>query len=71
MFGILDLMANAPTLKIIDVGAMSLGQGTDPYFRLMQLGVASVIGFKPMKAECSKLNCGIRWQAHLSPLLHR
>ncbi|MBS0195461.1 MAG: FkbM family methyltransferase [Planctomycetes bacterium] len=46
---------NAPTIDIVDVGAMSLG-GQPDYHPLLKSGVARVIGFEPVQAECDKLN---------------
>jgi FkbM family methyltransferase len=43
-------------LKIVDVGAMSLGEGTEPYAALMNAIPCGVYGFEPIAAECEKLN---------------
>jgi FkbM family methyltransferase len=45
----------AARVKIIDVGAMSIGR-EPAHLRLLQSGKASVIGFEPVAAECEKLN---------------
>jgi len=34
---------------------MSLGEGTEPYIALMELGVADIIGFEPIEQEYQKL----------------
>jgi len=56
VFSILELIDDWPPIKIIDIGAMSLGQGTEPYNRLMKRGIADIIGFEPVQMECDKLN---------------
>jgi FkbM family methyltransferase len=56
MFNILDILADPPTIKIIDVGAMSLEGTNEPYFQLLERGIATVVGFEPVTAECDKLN---------------
>jgi FkbM family methyltransferase len=45
-----------PRLKIVDVGAMSLGDGTLPYAALVKATRCQVIGFEPVKAEFEKLS---------------
>ena len=49
----LDLL---PRIKIVDVGAMSLGEGTDCYAQLIRTVPCEVVGFEPVAAECEKLN---------------
>lgn len=49
------LRASAPGVKIVDVGAMSVGKESE-YRGLVEAGKASVIGFEPVAAECDKLN---------------
>ena len=41
----------SPNLKIIDVGAMSLGEGIEDYARLMQAAPCEVLGFEPLIDE--------------------
>jgi FkbM family methyltransferase len=53
---ILSLLPIRPTITVVDVGAMSLGMDTDIYAPLLQAGVAKIIGFEPVQAECDKLN---------------
>jgi FkbM family methyltransferase len=53
MFNIFQLIPPAP-IRVIDVGAMEVGK--DVYAPLVQAGVASVLGFECVKAECDKLN---------------
>jgi FkbM family methyltransferase len=56
MKSILDLLPRPfPRIEILDLGAMALGDGA-AYQRLLDLDVASVVGFEPVAAECEKLN---------------
>ncbi|MEM9684327.1 MAG: FkbM family methyltransferase [Pseudomonadota bacterium] len=55
-FSILDILLERPTIKVIDVGAMSLGDEHDAYAPLVQANIAEVVGFEPVAAECDKLN---------------
>ncbi|HYE61568.1 MAG TPA: FkbM family methyltransferase [Phycisphaerales bacterium] len=50
----------APSIDIIDVGAMILAGATNEYQPLVQQGVGHVVGFEPIPEECEKLNrtCG-------------
>lgn len=43
-------------IKIVDIGAMSLGEGKEPYAGLVSSGRAEVVGFEPNPTECEKLN---------------
>lgn len=45
-----------PRLKIIDVGAMSLGEDKDPYAELLKSVPCELIGFEPVAEECARLN---------------
>jgi FkbM family methyltransferase len=45
-----------PTVRIVDVGAMWLGEDHVPYRALLKPGLSEVIGFEPVTAECDKLN---------------
>lgn len=56
MFSIASILPPLPRLKIVDVGAMSIGEGEEPYSRLMKAVPCEVIGFEPVAAECDKLN---------------
>jgi FkbM family methyltransferase len=56
MFAISALLPPLPRLKIVDVGAMTLGEGTEPYAALLKATPCDVIGFEPVAAECEKLN---------------
>ncbi len=55
-FSILSLIPGLPRLKIVDIGAMSLGEGTDPYSLLLRTLDCEVLGFEPLEEECAKLN---------------
>lgn len=44
-----------PQLKIVDVGAMDVGE-SEPWTRLVSSGAASLVGFEPNASECEKLN---------------
>jgi len=55
MFNILEMLPPLPRIKVIDIGAMSLGQGTEPYFPLMELNMVDVTGFEPIDKEYKKL----------------
>ena len=43
-------------IKIIDVGAMMIGEKPPDYHALLKSGVAKVVGFEPDEKECQKLN---------------
>lgn len=49
-----------PRLTIVDVGAASMGQGTDPHARLSHQPNVSIIGFEPNQAACAKRNAEAR-----------
>ena len=55
MFPIASLLPSLPRLKIVDVGAMDLGDGTLPYADLVKATPCEVIGFEPVQAEFEKL----------------
>ncbi len=52
---ILSLLPKRPTITVVDVGAMSLGEGSDPYQPLIDAGIANIIGFEPVPEEHAKL----------------
>jgi FkbM family methyltransferase len=56
MFPIAPLLPALPRIKITDVGAMSLGEGKDPYARLVAAVPCDLVGFEPVAAECESLN---------------
>ena len=45
-----------PHLRIAAVGALWLGEGLEPYDRLIAQGRATVVGFEPLREECERLN---------------
>lgn len=49
------LRAAAPTVKVVDVGAMHVGK-EHQHSKLMKAGKALVIGFEPVAEACAKLN---------------
>jgi FkbM family methyltransferase len=58
-FSLVDQLGSSyPGLKIIDVGAMNFGAQGDgsEHFDLVRRGLARVVGFEPIHAECEKLN---------------
>jgi FkbM family methyltransferase len=56
MFPIGSVLSEPPPVKIIDVGAMHIAQGTGAYDALAQTLPCEVIGFEPVMAECERLN---------------
>jgi FkbM family methyltransferase len=56
MLNIASVLPPLPPIRIVDVGAMSIGEGHDPYAMLMKALPCEVIGFEPVVAECEKLN---------------
>lgn len=64
---IASLLPPLPRLKIVDVGAMSLGEGTDPYFALTEATPCDVFGFEPVVAELEKLKRSAKPGHHYLP----
>ena len=60
MFPITAFLPDPPRIKIVDVGAMSIGEEKDPYARLMKTVPTEVIGFEPVAKECESLNLRAR-----------
>ena len=53
----MSVLPSLPRLKVVDVGAMSLGPGSQPpYARLVKMLGCDVIGFEAVARECDKLN---------------
>jgi FkbM family methyltransferase len=46
----------APALKILDLGALFVGTGAEPYARLLSGGQASIVGFEAISEACVELN---------------
>jgi FkbM family methyltransferase len=59
MLDILTIIPRTGPIHIVDVGAMSLGPGTEAYAKLLANGVSRVTGFEPVNAECDKLNAAL------------
>jgi FkbM family methyltransferase len=57
MFSLWDVLEHkSEPIKIIDVGAMMIGNKPPDYYALLKPGVAKVVGFEPDEKECQKLN---------------
>ena len=54
MFNILEILPPVGKVQVIDVGAMDLG--AEIYDPLLKAGVAGVLGFECVQAECDRLN---------------
>lgn len=54
MWSLAELLAPAPAIEVVDVGA-ALGE-RPPYQSLVEAGLARVTGFEPNAAECERLN---------------
>lgn len=67
LFPIAPLLPMLPRLKIVDVGAMSLGEGTEPYAPLMQAAPCDLYGFEPGAAEFEKLKASAKDGHHYLP----
>ena len=55
---LLELLPLKTKVNIVDIGAMALGNETEPYRPLIRAGKARVVGFEPNEVECAKLNQG-------------
>jgi FkbM family methyltransferase len=55
----------APAIRIVDIGALWLGDGAVAYDPLLATGRASVIGFEPIPDECDSLNRRFQQQQHV------
>jgi len=54
-FSLTKVIPDIPVVNIVDIGALSLGMGTESYAPLLRLDKAKVIGFEPDQEECKKL----------------
>jgi FkbM family methyltransferase len=55
-FFLCDALPERPdAIRVVDVGAMSLGPGTDAYGVLLRQGLAHVVGFEPVAEQCARL----------------
>lgn len=61
MFSLIEMLGRevAP-IRVVDVGAMAIGDEPPPYARIMRDGVTEVVGFEPVRAECDRLNARSR-----------
>jgi FkbM family methyltransferase len=55
-FDILSILPNRPIINIVDVGAMFIEEDPSPFAKLIEAGIAKIVGFEPVQAECDKLN---------------
>jgi FkbM family methyltransferase len=63
---LITLLGNlTPCVRIIDVGALWLGETCQVYRPLLRSGNASVVGFEPFADECESLNQRFAKQNHL------
>src|SRR5271170_3308077 len=53
---ILGLLPFRPTINIVDVGAMFIKEDPAPFAKLVEAGIAKIVGFEPVQVECDKLN---------------
>ena len=66
-FNIARMLPDLSRLKIVDVGAMSLGEGTDAYSPLTDATPCDVYGFEPVAAEFEKLRASAKPGHHYLP----
>jgi len=51
------LLGLTEKIRCLDIGALALGEELDPWLKLaLNEGLAEVIGFEPVEAECAQLN---------------
>jgi FkbM family methyltransferase len=67
LFNITRLLPALPRLKIVDVGAMSLGEGTDAYSSLTSATLCEVYGFEPGAEALAKLKASAKPRHHYLP----
>jgi FkbM family methyltransferase len=67
IFNIAAMLPDLARLKIVDVGAMSLGEGTDPYSPLTMAAPCDVYGFEPVAVEFEKLKASAKPGHHYLP----
>lgn len=53
---VLPVLPAVPRLRVVDVGALSLGEGSDPYAKLVAAAPCEILGFEPIAEECARLN---------------
>ena len=62
-FSLTEVIPDISTVNVADIGAMSLGEGTEPYAPLLRIDKVKVIGFEPNEEECEKLR-GLHSKTH-------
>ena len=67
LFNVTPLLPPLPRLKIVDVGAMSLGEDTDVYSPLARATPCDVYGFEPGAEELAKLKASAKPGHHYLP----
>ena len=67
LFPIVSILPPVPRIKIVDVGAMSLGEGTEPYAALLKSTPCDLYGFEPVEAELKKLQATAKPGHHFLP----
>lgn len=56
LFPLASLLPEGTRVSVVDVGALSLGDGGDAYSPLLRQNLCDVVGFEPAPGECEKLN---------------
>jgi FkbM family methyltransferase len=67
MFRFLDFLQERLAIAVVDIGAASLGPGTDPYARLLEYPETTVYGFEPDAAACAARNAAAPPNRHYLP----
>lgn len=67
LFPIAEILPRLPRIKIVDVGAMSLGEGTEPYAALLKATPCDLYGFEPVAGEFEKLKAAAKPGQHFLP----
>ena len=67
LFNITSMLPPLPRLKIVDVGAMSFGEGSDAYSPVASATPCDVYGFEPVAVEFEKLKASTRPGRHYLP----
>jgi FkbM family methyltransferase len=67
LFPIAPLLPILPRIKIVDVGAMILEEGAEPYAELMKALPCDLYGFEPVAAEFEKLKAQAKPGHHYLP----
>jgi FkbM family methyltransferase len=67
VFAIASILPPLPRLKIVDIGAMTMGEGKDCYAPLLRSTPCELIGFEPVTAEFEKLQSAAKKHARYLP----